>query len=140
MTKQVKKFRCMNCGGTFEVPSSAADPIRCPFCGAGPGVLVQIMDEKTPKVPMQTTLPATPTPPQPVPAPAQPQTGAPGFMKRFICYSCNKIIEVPYGVPKPAQCPYCGAPHYMIHRLDKGWARGGRGRGGGGWRGPGGFY
>ena len=53
-------------------------------------------------------------------------------MKRFLCFNCKKIIEVPYGVPKPAQCPYCGAPAYMIHRIDKGGRRpfgGGRGHG-----------
>jgi len=55
--------------------------------------------------------------------------------KRFICTQCNRIIEVPYGTPKPAKCPYCGAPAYMIHRIDKG--RGGFGRGRGQGRGPG---
>ena len=49
--------------------------------------------------------------------------------KKFMCFKCGKIIEVPYGVPgKPAKCPYCGAPAIYIHRLDKpGW--------GGGWGG-----
>ncbi len=128
----MKKFKCMNCGGIFEIPKSASDPIRCPLCGAGPGLLVQVFDDKSTGT--TTTPQATPTAPQTPPPP-----GIPAPMKRFLCYSCNKIIEVPYGVPKPAQCPYCGAPHYMIHRLDKGWARGGRGRGGG-WRGPGMIY
>ncbi|MHA1589343.1 MAG: hypothetical protein ACTSVA_01905 [Candidatus Njordarchaeales archaeon] len=59
--------------------------------------------------------------------------------KRFQCGNCGKIIEVPYGVPKPAQCPYCGAPGYMIHRIDKGpWGRwGGPGAGPGPGRGYG---
>ncbi|RLF21685.1 MAG: hypothetical protein DRN15_02010 [Thermoprotei archaeon] len=57
-------------------------------------------------------------------------------MKRFQCMACGNIIEVPYGMPKPLQCPRCGAPHHMIHRVDRGrgrrgWGRG-RGRGGGG--------
>jgi len=47
-------------------------------------------------------------------------------MKIFQCFNCGKTIEVPYGVPKPVQCPHCGAPGYMIHRVDKG--RGGFGR------------
>jgi len=50
-------------------------------------------------------------------------------MKRFQCANCGQIIEVPQGVPKPANCPGCGAPAMMIHRLDKG-SLGGR-RGGG---------
>lgn len=48
-----------------------------------------------------------------------PSTPTP-LMKRFLCFNCRKIIEIPYGVPKPPQCPYCGAPAYMIHRIDKG--------------------
>jgi len=44
----------------------------------------------------------------------------PAPMKRFMCFNCKKVIEVPYGVPKPSQCPYCGAPAYMIHRINKG--------------------
>ncbi len=59
----------------------------------------------------------------------------PGLNKRFICGQCNKIIEVPYGTPKPARCPYCGAPAYMIHRIDAGYGGSGRGRGGRGGRG-----
>jgi len=50
--------------------------------------------------------------------------------KRFYCTNCGRVIEVPFGAPKPYQCPYCGAHHTMIHRLDRGgfgrcW-RGGR--------------
>ena len=59
-----------------------------------------------------------------------PQTPPPVPKKRFICFKCGKVIEVPYGIPgKPPQCPYCGAPAIFIHRLDKGggWGRG-RGR------------
>ena len=52
--------------------------------------------------------------------------------KKFKCFACGKIIEVPRGVPKPLRCPYCGSPQQMIHRLDKGppgGLRGRRGRG-----------
>jgi len=41
-------------------------------------------------------------------------------VKKFQCAACGNIIEVPYGMPKPAVCPRCGAPSIMIHRLDKG--------------------
>ncbi len=44
--------------------------------------------------------------------------------KKFKCFSCGKIIEVPRGIPKPMRCPYCGAPAQFIHRLDKGPPRG----------------
>lgn len=54
--------------------------------------------------------------------------------KKFICYACGRVIEVPYGVPKPVACPFCGAPEAMIHRLDKGPHRRGRGRGGPPWQ------
>jgi len=123
----------MNCGKTFEIAVTAEDPIRCPYCGAGPGVLVRIYDKKAePQQAMpREAIPVQPKPPQPAPPtvtpPAPPNMPVP--MKRFLCYNCNKVIEVPYGVPKPAQCPYCGAPAYMIHRLDKG--PGGPGRRGG---------
>ena len=49
--------------------------------------------------------------------------------KKFLCGACGRVIEVPYGVPKPVTCPYCGAPGFMIHRL----GAGGRGRGGPPW-------
>jgi len=52
-------------------------------------------------------------------------------MKHFQCGNCGQIIEVPQGVPKPANCPRCGAPTMMIHRLDKGPPGGRRRRGGG---------
>ncbi|OYT62475.1 MAG: hypothetical protein B6U69_01735 [Thermofilum sp. ex4484_15] len=53
-----------------------------------------------------------------------------GPLKKFLCRACGRIIEVPYGVPKPMTCPYCGAPGFMIHRLNAGgrggppWAKG----------------
>ena len=57
-------------------------------------------------------------------------------MKYFQCGKCGEIIEVPQGVPKPLNCPKCGAPATMIHRLDKG-PPGGRRGGGPPWqRGP----
>ncbi|ADC70340.1 conserved hypothetical protein [Methanocaldococcus sp. FS406-22] len=50
-------------------------------------------------------------------------------MKRFLCAKCQKVIEVPYGVPKPDVCPYCGAPATFIHRIDPGGRGLGPGRG-----------
>jgi DNA-directed RNA polymerase subunit RPC12/RpoP len=44
-------------------------------------------------------------------------------MKHFQCVNCGQIIEVPQGCPKPVNCPRCGAPAMMIHRLDKGPSR-----------------
>jgi len=54
--------------------------------------------------------------------------------KKFQCFACGNIIEVPQGMPKPAACPRCGAPITMIHRVDKGppGGRGTRRRGTGG--------
>jgi len=53
-------------------------------------------------------------------------------MKHFQCVNCGQIIEAPQGYPKPVNCPRCGAPAMMIHRLDKGPSRSrGRCRGGG---------
>jgi len=52
-----------------------------------------------------------------------------GITKKFKCFACGKIIEVPRGIPKPMRCPYCGAPVQFIHRLDRGPPAGaGRGR------------
>lgn len=42
------------------------------------------------------------------------------LIKRFQCSNCGFIIDVSYGVPKPQICPRCGAPHAMIHRINKG--------------------
>ena len=126
----MKKFVCMNCGKKFEIPEDVDDPVRCPYCGAGPGMLVRIYDEKS-STPF--TSPQNPAPYIPPSTPDISNTdisGAPP-MKRFMCFNCKKIIEIPYGVPKPVQCPYCGAPAYMIHRIDGGGR--GRGRGGMGW-------
>jgi len=41
-------------------------------------------------------------------------------MKRFQCGSRGQVIEASQGFPKPSNCPECGAPATMIHRLDKG--------------------
>lgn len=128
MTSKTKKFRCINCGKTFEITITAEDPIRCPYCGAGPGVLIRIYEEKTaPQTPIpQTPIQTPPNQPQSLPPQTYPNAQIP--MKRFMCYNCNRVIEVPYGVPKPVQCPHCGAPAYMIHRIDKGPGRRGFGR------------
>ncbi|MEM2849479.1 MAG: hypothetical protein QXI36_04300 [Candidatus Bathyarchaeia archaeon] len=47
-------------------------------------------------------------------------------VKRFQCFNCGQVIEVPQGVQKPLNCPKCGAATMMIHRLNKG-PPGGRG-------------
>lgn len=60
-------------------------------------------------------------------------------MKKFVCLQCNHIWEVPYGTPRPNNCPQCGSTN--VHRApeDRGYARRGRGRGGRGrGAGPGG--
>ena len=62
---------------------------------------------------------------------AQPPTGTP--TKRFQCFACGNVIEVPQGMPKPPACPKCGAPAQMIHRIDKGALGGRRGAGGPPW-------
>jgi predicted DNA-binding protein (UPF0251 family) len=60
-------------------------------------------------------------------------------MKKFTCLQCGNNWEVPYGTPRPNNCPKCGSTN--VHRApeDRGYARrgrGGRGRGAGGGRGP----
>jgi predicted DNA-binding protein (UPF0251 family)/DNA-directed RNA polymerase subunit RPC12/RpoP len=64
-------------------------------------------------------------------------------MKKFTCFQCGYNWEVPYGTPRPNNCPKCGSTN--VHRApeDRGYARRGRGRGGwgrgagqGGGRGP----
>jgi len=49
--------------------------------------------------------------------------------KKFQCFACGNIVEVPQGVPKPPACSECGAPTAMIHRIDKGPPGGRRGGG-----------
>jgi len=67
----------------------------------------------------------------------QPPIPPPLPTKKFQCFACGNIIEVPRGIPKPAACPRCGAPLMAIHRVDKG-PPGGRGAGRRGAGGPGG--
>ena len=70
------------------------------------------------------------------------------MMRRFKCYACGNVWEVPYGTGRPSTCPKCGSNN--IHRAEEdrgppggrgGYRSGrgpsdlGRGRGGGG-RGP----
>ena len=54
--------------------------------------------------------------------------------RKFRCLNCGYEFEVPFGQPKPMNCPRCGAPANMIVRIDrgrgKGWRRGQGGRGG----------
>jgi rRNA maturation endonuclease Nob1 len=49
--------------------------------------------------------------------------------KKFRCFACGNVIEVPRGMPKPAICPRCGAPAVAIHRIDRGPPGGRRGGG-----------
>ncbi len=51
---------------------------------------------------------------------------SPQGARRFRCLSCGYEFEVPYGQPKPLQCPNCGAPPSMIVRIDRGYGRGWR--------------
>ncbi len=48
--------------------------------------------------------------------------------RKFRCAQCGQTWEVPYGTPRPANCPKCGSN--FLHRAeeDRGYARrGGRG-------------
>jgi len=49
----------------------------------------------------------------------------------FKCYDCKNKWQEPYGTARPARCPKCNSAN--IHRApsDRGYARRGRGRGGG---------
>jgi len=40
--------------------------------------------------------------------------------RKFQCVACGYVFEVPHGLPRPMRCPRCGAPAYMIHRVDRG--------------------
>jgi len=107
MAVGIRKFKCLQCGKEFEIPENLPEPNFCPYCGAPKAKIVRVYET------IPQGVPSLPTPQYPT-----------GQMKRFLCSQCNNIIEVPYGQPKPASCPYCGAPGYMIHRLDKpGWGR-----------------
>ena len=50
-------------------------------------------------------------------------------MKKFRCYDCNHVWEMPYGIGRPSECPQCKSKN--IHRAeeDRGYARLGRGFG-----------
>jgi predicted DNA-binding protein (UPF0251 family) len=41
--------------------------------------------------------------------------------KKFVCYDCKKELKVPFGTPRPAECPECKSKN--IHRAveDRGW-------------------
>ena len=59
--------------------------------------------------------------------------GPPRGSRRFRCLNCGYEFEVPFGQPKPMNCPKCGAPANMIVRVDRGRGKGWRhGQGGGG--------
>jgi predicted DNA-binding protein (UPF0251 family) len=38
--------------------------------------------------------------------------------RRFFCRSCENYFDIPFGIPKPMNCPLCGSPY--IHRFDRG--------------------
>jgi predicted DNA-binding protein (UPF0251 family) len=52
-------------------------------------------------------------------------------MRRFQCYECQHVWELPHGTGRPQECPKCAGTN--IHRAaeDRGCAGGNRGRGGG---------
>ncbi|HUU50849.1 MAG TPA: DUF134 domain-containing protein [Nitrospinota bacterium] len=54
-------------------------------------------------------------------------------MRRFRCYTCNHVWELPHGTGRPSSCPSCGSN--AIHRAEEDR---GHSRGGGTGRGPGG--
>ena len=57
----------------------------------------------------------------------------------FLCYNCQAEFSVPYGTPRPTNCPNCNSTNIHRHPDDTGARhRGGRGQGGG--RGRGGGY
>ncbi len=39
-------------------------------------------------------------------------------MRKFQCFDCNHIWEIPYGIGRPSECPNCKKANF--HRLDKG--------------------
>lgn len=57
-------------------------------------------------------------------------------MRKFICYTCKHKWSLEHGIPGPNRCPKCGSAN--IHRApeDRGYIRGGRGRGSGQGRRP----
>ena len=40
--------------------------------------------------------------------------------RKFQCIACGHIFELPHGLPRPINCPKCGAPAHMLHRVDRG--------------------
>ncbi len=62
---------------------------------------------------------------------AQPPAEIP--TKKFRCFACGNVIEVPQGIPKPQICPKCGASAQVIHRIDRGAPGGRRSAGGPPW-------
>ncbi|UCC99898.1 MAG: DUF134 domain-containing protein [Phycisphaerales bacterium] len=50
-------------------------------------------------------------------------------MKRFKCHQCGHTWEIPYGTPRPADCPQCRDENIHRSEEDRGARRGGFGRG-----------
>lgn len=46
-----------------------------------------------------------------------------GRMRKFKCYACNHVWEIPYGTARPRECPQC--KNTNVHRAedDRGYAR-----------------
>ncbi|MFH1049550.1 MAG: DUF134 domain-containing protein [bacterium] len=42
--------------------------------------------------------------------------------RHFLCYECKDVFNVPFGIPRPAQCPKCGSSN--VHRSDDERGRG----------------
>lgn len=49
-------------------------------------------------------------------------------MRKFRCYDCQHEWEVPYGTPRPSQCPKCTSVNVHRAEEDRGCARMGRKR------------
>ena len=49
----------------------------------------------------------------------------------FKCYDCKNEWQEPYGTPRPGKCPKCSSTNLHRAPQDRGYARRGRGAGGG---------
>ncbi len=46
-------------------------------------------------------------------------------MRKFKCYECNHIWEIPYGSVRPGECPKCQSKNIHRAQEDRGYARAG---------------
>lgn len=49
-------------------------------------------------------------------------------LRKFKCYDCQHIWELPYGGGRPTECPSCKSRNFHRAEDDRGYARGPRGR------------